>query len=122
MKGKNHLRNLISIIHCLELVSKMKINWQKSFIVGLNSFPLDHLDISKALGYSLFFYRLSWSSFKRQQSKELLASRYRKMSKHLENKLPIFGGRIILIKAALSNLPINFLSHFYYTKMNSTRT
>lgn len=46
--GKDYLSNLISLIHCFELVLVMKINWKKSCMVGINSNPEEYEDIAQA--------------------------------------------------------------------------
>lgn len=41
--------NLISLIHCFELVNRMRINSQKSCFVGVNSPSQDLFEITNAL-------------------------------------------------------------------------
>lgn len=48
-EGKNHLINLISLIHCFELVSGMEINWKKSCLVGLHSNMEEYKEIFNIL-------------------------------------------------------------------------
>lgn len=58
--GKNQLGNLISLIHCFELVSGMKVNWPKSCLVGLNSSSQDHLGYLKALSCPIRAFPLEY--------------------------------------------------------------
>lgn len=59
------LRNLISLIHCFELVLGMRINWQKSCFVGINSPSQDFLRLSKPYNAPLAPFRLiTLSSFR----------------------------------------------------------
>lgn len=46
---RSQLTNLISLIHCFELVFRMRINWQKSCFVSLDTPPHHHLGIAEAL-------------------------------------------------------------------------
>lgn len=39
--------------YCFELVSVMKINWNKSCIAGINSNLEDFIDITDAMGYQV---------------------------------------------------------------------
>lgn len=109
------------MVHWFELVSGMKINWKKSCLVGLNSNLEVYEDISDALDCQI--RPLHWlsrcASWWKPKAKRILAFGYCSMQKRLATWKATylsFGGRIALIKATLSNLPIYYLSIFKIPK------
>lgn len=113
---EDRLRNLLSLLHCFEMVSRMKINWDKSCLVAINSLPHGHLKIGETLNWSVrpfpidyFGNPLGGNSRKRDFWLPVIEKSQKKFALL---KYFSFGGRINLIKAALSNLPIYFLSVF----------
>lgn len=51
--GKEDLLNLISKIHCFELAIGTKIDWKKSWIVGINSNLEEYDDIANDLNFQI---------------------------------------------------------------------
>lgn len=69
-EGMQNLRNLVSIIHCFELVSRMKIYWQKCCLVGINSNIEDYKMIYEALNCPVRKLRIEYLGVCRRKPKE----------------------------------------------------
>lgn len=112
----SQLTNLISLIHYFKLVSGMRINCQKSCFVGLNTPPHNLLGIAEALKCPIRSFPVDYLGIPlggNPAKKEFwspVIERYQKKLATWKAKFLSFGGRITLIKEALSNLPVPF--HF----------
>lgn len=96
----------------------MSVNWRKSCLVGINILPHQFSEIANTLHCPIRSFPIDYLGVplggnlakKRNFGLQLLKDARR--NRPWKAKSLSFGGRIILIKAALSNLPIYYLSIF----------
>lgn len=113
-----NLWTIKAILRCFELVSSLKVNFNKSRVVGINveqSFKNDAAIFLNCKGGELPFKYLglpiganprrigTWQPFIEAFEKKLSVWKKRHLS---------LGGRITFINSVLNNLPIYFLSFF----------
>lgn len=112
------LNNLKSVLRCFELISILKVNFNKSSIVGLNVDELLLSNASMILDYE--FERLPIKYLGLPLSNKKLSSKdWQPVIEKIQKKLAIWkgpllspAGRITLIKSSLSCIPLYFMSMF----------
>ncbi|GKD02121.1 RNA-directed DNA polymerase, eukaryota [Tanacetum coccineum] len=110
--------NLIHILRCFELASGLKVNIDKSRVIGVNVPVNEVVSMAASLGCShdaLPFFYLGLPVGKRMNTcdgwNEVIHRFRNKLSSWKANTLSI-GGRLTLVKAVLGSLPIYYFSLF----------
>ncbi|XP_050224138.1 uncharacterized protein LOC126673867 [Mercurialis annua] len=98
------VRNLLRILCCLELVSDLQINYEKSSVIGIN---VDDNSLSDAAGFPLSLKPVKAPSW------DPVISNFLQQLAGWKGNLLSPAGRLVLVKSVLSSLPVYFLCSFY---------
>lgn len=115
-REKDHLSNLISMICCFELLSGIKMSWKKSSFLVISSNNQEYTDIKmlwivKICNFPIKYLGAPLGGSPRNREFWIpVIERCKKNLATWKANYQSFGGRITLIKATLSNLPIYYLS------------
>ena len=115
---RNEVVTIKRILRCFELISGLKINFSKSVIAGVNIPVAEINEIAgilkcKAGDFPLTYLGLPLGANPRRiKTWNPIVDRFKKKLALWKRNHISIGGRISLIKSALSNLPIYFMSLF----------
>lgn len=106
------------ILRCFEMVAGLKINFHKSMICGVgvdNGLVEEFADIHNCQSHKLPLKYLGLplgANTGRKQTWQPVVDRYKKKLSGWKRRLLSYAGRVTLIKAVLSSLPIYYMSLF----------
>nr|GEW35765.1 hypothetical protein [Tanacetum cinerariifolium] len=111
--------NLISILRCFYLVSGLKININKSKIIGVNVPKDDINNMADVLGCGIEKISMIYlgvpvgGNMKRCENWKPIVQKFVAKMSHWKAKILSVGGRLSLIKAVLGNMPTYYMSLYW---------
>lgn len=115
---ENEVVNLKRILRCFEILSGLKINYHKSMVCGVGV-PNDYLaNFSSLLNCTVQNFPIKYLGLplganpRRKETWQPVLEKVRSRLARWKRKLLSFVGRLTLIKAVVSSLPVYYLSLF----------
>ncbi|CAL5395354.1 unnamed protein product [Camellia sinensis] len=112
------VQNIKRILRCFEVISGLKINFHKSHVCGVGVLEDEGELYAKQLNcmchkLPFMYLRLLFGANPRRKSTwKLVINKFKAKLASWKRKLLFFGGKLTLVKAVLSSLPIYYLSVF----------
>ncbi|XP_058078667.1 uncharacterized protein LOC131226996 [Magnolia sinica] len=110
--------NLHFVIRCFEVVSGLKVNLTKSKLCGINIEPKEVSDFAQKMGCAAASFLSSFvglplcTGVPPKSAWDKVINRFESYLTKWKCRFLSRGGRLTLIKAALSNLPVHLMSLF----------
>ncbi|GJY77297.1 putative RNA-directed DNA polymerase, eukaryota, reverse transcriptase zinc-binding domain protein [Tanacetum coccineum] len=117
--SQSNVCNLISILRCFFMVSGLRININKSKIVGINVFDEDVSNMAVVLGCGVEKLPMTYlgvpvgGNMRICDNWKRIIQKFEAKLSNWKAKLLSIGGRLSLIKAVLGNLPTYFMSLYW---------
>ncbi|GJY87422.1 RNA-directed DNA polymerase, eukaryota, partial [Tanacetum coccineum] len=117
--SQSNVCNLIFILRCFFMVSRLRININKSEIVGINVFDEDVSNMAAVLGCGVEKLPMTYlgvpvgGNMRICDNWKRIIKKFEAKLSNWKAKLLSIGGRLSLIKAALGNLPTYFMSLYW---------
>ncbi|GJX62887.1 RNA-directed DNA polymerase, eukaryota, reverse transcriptase zinc-binding domain protein [Tanacetum coccineum] len=117
--SQSNICNLISILRCFFMVSGLRININKSKIVGINVFDEDVSNMAVVLGCGVEKLPMTYlgvpvgGNMRICDNWKRIIQKFEAKLSNWKAKLLSIGGRLSLIKAVLGNLPTYFMSLYW---------
>ncbi|XP_050221486.2 uncharacterized protein LOC126671737 [Mercurialis annua] len=112
------LRNLTRFIHCFELISRLTINYHKSFIMGINVPEAGLLIAAQVVGCKIDFFPVKYLGLP-LSNRKLYARSWNSVVERFKSRMALWkgsllspAGRLVLIKSVLFSIPVYFMSLF----------
>ncbi|GKE37109.1 RNA-directed DNA polymerase, eukaryota, reverse transcriptase zinc-binding domain protein, partial [Tanacetum coccineum] len=117
--AQSNAYNLISILRCFYLVSGLKININKSKIIGVNVPENDIINMAFVLGCGIEKIPMLYlgvpvgGNMKRCENWKPIVQKFASKMSQWKAKILSVGGRLSLIKAVLGNIPTYYMSLYW---------